>query len=103
MQSGLFRAEAGQGGGRRGGELAGLTPAARLRELRLHQARQLLGTRNFGTVVQVAEAARFASAKHFSNLYAERFGRRPGDYRTPTATSASDGTLRRSGIDSLLA
>ncbi|MGI4869562.1 MAG: helix-turn-helix domain-containing protein [Janthinobacterium lividum] len=66
------------------GEPAGLTPAAWLRELRLHQARQLLEAGGFGTVAAVAGAVGFASAKHFSNLYAERFDRRPSDYRTPT-------------------
>ena len=68
---------------RRLGELAGLTPATWLRELRLHQARQLLEAGDFGTVAQVADAVGFASAKHFSNLYAERFGRRPSEYRAP--------------------
>jgi DNA-binding response OmpR family regulator len=67
---------------RRLGEWAGLTPAAWLRELRLHQARQLLEAGDFGTVAKVADAVGFASAKYFSNLYAERFGRRPSDYRT---------------------
>jgi DNA-binding response OmpR family regulator len=68
---------------RRLGEWAGLTPAAWLRELRLHQARQLLEAGSFGSVAKVADAVGFASAKHFSNLYAERFGRRPSDYRAP--------------------
>lgn len=68
---------------RRLGEWAGLTPAAWLRELRLHQARQLLEAGGFGSVAAVAEAVGFASAKYFSNVYAERFGRRPSDYRTP--------------------
>ena len=67
---------------RRLGEWAGLTPAAWLRELRLYQARQLLEAGGFGSVAAVAEAVGFASAKHFSNLYAERFGHRPNNYRT---------------------
>lgn len=66
---------------RRLGELAGLSPAAWLRELRLHHARQLLEAGDFGTIAAVAAAAGFVSAKHFSNLYAERFGRRPSEYR----------------------
>ena len=68
---------------RRLGELTGLTPAAWLRELRLHQARQLLEAGGFGSVAEVADAVGFASAKHFSNVYAERFGRRPNEYRGP--------------------
>ena len=65
---------------RRLGELAGLTPAAWRRELRLHQARQRLEAGSFGSVGAVADAVGFASAKHFSILYAERFGRRPSEY-----------------------
>jgi transcriptional regulator GlxA family with amidase domain len=67
---------------RRLGEWAGLTPAAWLHELRLHQARQLLEASGFGTVAAMADAVGFATAKHFSNVYTERFGRRPSDYRT---------------------
>jgi DNA-binding response OmpR family regulator len=68
---------------RRLGELSGLTPAAWLRELRLNQARQLLEAGDFDSVAQVADAVGFASAKYFSTCYAERYGRRPSDYRTP--------------------
>ena len=68
---------------RRLGELTGLSPASWLRELRLPQARQLLEAGDFGTVAAVAEAVGFVSARHFSTLYTERFGRRPSDYRAP--------------------
>jgi signal transduction histidine kinase/DNA-binding response OmpR family regulator/tetratricopeptide (TPR) repeat protein len=66
---------------RRLGELAGLTPAAWLRELRLAHARQVLEAGGFGSVAEVAEAAGFANVKAFSARYAERFGRRPSSYR----------------------
>jgi signal transduction histidine kinase/DNA-binding response OmpR family regulator len=66
---------------RRLGELAGLTPAAWLRELRLDHARRLLEAGGFDSVAAVAEAAGFGNAKAFSARYIERFGRRPGDYR----------------------
>jgi transcriptional regulator GlxA family with amidase domain len=78
---------------RRLGELAGLSPAAWLRELRLDQARQLLEDGVLATVAQVAEAVGFASAKHFSNVYAERFGRRPSDYYPPRGAAPRAGEL----------
>jgi transcriptional regulator GlxA family with amidase domain len=65
---------------RRLGELAGLTPAAWLRALRLDQAQRLLEAGGFGSVTQVAEAVGFASARYFATLYTERFGQRPADY-----------------------
>ena len=67
---------------RRLGELAGLTPAAWLRELRLAKARRLLEAGGFHSVSTVATAVGFASPKYFATLYTERFGRRPSDYRT---------------------
>jgi|GEM_PF-5262523 len=64
---------------RRLGELAGLTPAAWLRELRLTQARRLLEAGG-ASVAEVADAVGFASPRYFATLYTERFGRRPTDY-----------------------
>jgi len=65
---------------RRLGELAGRTPHAWLRELRLAQAQLLLEAGGCGSVTQVAEAVGFASARYFVTLYTERFGRHPADY-----------------------
>jgi transcriptional regulator GlxA family with amidase domain len=65
---------------RRLGELAGLTPAAWLRELRLDQARLLLEAGEGGSVTQVAEAVGFASVRYFATLYTARFGRHPAAY-----------------------
>jgi len=53
------------------------------RELRLHQAWQLLEAGGFKSVAAVAAAVALATAKHFCNRYAERFGRRPSDNRAP--------------------
>ena len=65
---------------RRLGELAGLTPAAWLRELRLNQARLLLEAGTLASVAEVADAVGFGSPRYFVTLYTERFGRRPADY-----------------------
>jgi DNA-binding response OmpR family regulator len=65
---------------RRLGELAGLTPAVWLRELRLAQARHLLEAGDFDSVAAVANAVGFANPRYFAALYAERFGPRPADY-----------------------
>jgi CheY-like chemotaxis protein len=67
---------------RRLGELAGLTPAAWLRELRLAHARRLLEAGGYGSVAAVAEAAGFGNTKAFSLRYTERYGRRPSEYAT---------------------
>lgn len=65
---------------RRLGELAGHTPHAWLRALRLDQARLLLEAGEGGSVTQVAEAVGFASVRYFATLYTARFGRHPADY-----------------------
>ena len=63
-------------------ELTGLTPAAFVREVRLLHARYLLETRAVTTVAEAAFAVGFANASHFGRVYAERFGRTPGEDRT---------------------
>jgi AraC-like DNA-binding protein len=81
---------------RRLGELAGLTPAAWLRELRLDQAWRLLEAGG-GSVTQVAETVGFASPRYFATLYTERFGRCPTDYpaRIGSSQEASKGASAR--------
>ena len=59
----------------------GLSPGQFIREIRLQQARRLLEARQYPTVLEVTYAVGFEKATYFSKLFAERFGKRPSEYR----------------------
>lgn len=61
-------------------QITGLTPNKYLREIRLHQARQLLVSGNYTTISEVAYAIGFEDPHYFSKLYFNRFGRKPISY-----------------------
>lgn len=58
-------------------KLTGLTPNKYFREIKLQVARELLESGRVRTVNEVAHAVGFETAKYFSRIYAERFGKRP--------------------------
>ncbi len=60
--------------------LTGLTPAQYLSEVRFSQARQLLENRQVTSVKQVAYQVGFRKVSYFSQLYEQRFGKKPSDY-----------------------
>jgi DNA-binding response OmpR family regulator len=61
-------------------QLTGFTPAAYMRELRLQEARKLLEQHSHQTVSEIMYIVGFNHISYFSNLYEERFGRRPAEY-----------------------
>ncbi|MEM9686634.1 MAG: ATP-binding protein, partial [Bacteroidota bacterium] len=58
----------------------GLTPGQFIREIRLQQARKLLETRQYPTVLEVVHAVGFENASYFTRLFSERFGKKPSAY-----------------------
>ncbi|MEM6376836.1 MAG: tetratricopeptide repeat protein [Bacteroidota bacterium] len=65
---------------RRVKKITGLTPNQYFREIKLHVAKAHLESKQFKTVNEVATAVGFGTAKYFSKIYEERFGKRPVDY-----------------------
>ena len=61
-------------------KVTGLTPNQYFREIKLQAARELLEGNAIQTVNEVAYAVGFDSAKYFSKIYTERFGKRPIEY-----------------------
>jgi DNA-binding response OmpR family regulator len=59
--------------------LAGETPSALIRSLRLQRAEQLLRA-GAGTVSEIAYGVGFKSVAHFSNAFQERYGERPSAF-----------------------
>ncbi|MGL1888450.1 MAG: ATP-binding protein [Reichenbachiella sp.] len=59
---------------------SGLSPGKFIREIRMLQANQLLEHKQYATVQEVVHAVGFENASHFTQLFYERFGKRPSDY-----------------------
>ena len=58
----------------------GLTPSEYIKEIRLHHARQLLENKQVKSVKAVSRAVGFNSHEYFSDIFHQRFGRRPSTY-----------------------
>lgn len=58
----------------------GLTPSEYIKEIRLHHARQLLESGKVKSVKAVSKAVGFNSQEYFSDIFHNRFGRRPSTY-----------------------
>ena len=61
-------------------KLIGLSPAKYIREIRLQMARQYLERGTYRSVSEVGYAVGFIKIRHFSDLFTDRFGRRPSSY-----------------------
>lgn len=60
--------------------LTGLSIGKYIQEVKLQKARHLLEDHSKHTIAEVAFASGFKSASHFSQLFAQRFGRSPSQY-----------------------
>lgn len=58
----------------------GMTPSEYIKELRLHQARELLESGQIDSVKAVSKAVGFTDQEYFSTVFQSRFGRRPSTY-----------------------
>lgn len=63
-------------------QITGVSPTDFIRDIRLKKAAQLLTQSPNATVADVARRVGFASPKHFSRCFREKFGMLPTDYRT---------------------
>ncbi len=61
-------------------KFTGLTASDYVREIKLNQAREFLESGRYETVAEVSFAVGFEHTHYFSNLYLDRFGRKPVDY-----------------------
>jgi len=57
-----------------------LSPAAYIKEMRLQRAQQLLRSRRYKTVSEVAYAVGFSKPSYFSQQFKKRFGKLPSAY-----------------------
>lgn len=65
---------------RKTAESVGMSPSKVILEVRLQHARELLVSKKFDKLVQIAGEVGFDSASYFSKVYQERFGKKPSDY-----------------------
>jgi signal transduction histidine kinase/DNA-binding response OmpR family regulator len=65
---------------RKTAEAVGLSPSKLIQEIKLQHARELLISRKYDKLTQIAGEVGFDSTSHFSKLYLERFGKKPTDY-----------------------
>lgn len=61
-------------------QVSGLTPNQYIQELRLELSRSYLDNLAYRTVLEVSDAVGFKSAKYFSKLFKQRYGKSPSDY-----------------------
>jgi YesN/AraC family two-component response regulator len=62
--------------------LTGLTPQKYLIELRLDKARHLLEEGQYQTINKVAREVGYLDARHFSKMFAQRYGKAPSTLRS---------------------
>jgi signal transduction histidine kinase/DNA-binding response OmpR family regulator/ligand-binding sensor domain-containing protein len=60
----------------------GLTLNNYIKDIRLHQAMELLEQKRYATVAEYSYAVGFNDPHYFSKIFAERFGKKPADYLT---------------------
>lgn len=60
--------------------LTGLTPNKYVRAVRLQLAKELLESKKYGTVKEVAHKVGFQKIEYFSSLYKKQFGKLPSEY-----------------------
>ena len=61
-------------------QLIGLSPAQYLKEVRLHQARELLENKKYNSVAKTAQAVGFQDVRTFSRNFLTHFGKKPSEY-----------------------
>ncbi|MEQ1747664.1 MAG: helix-turn-helix domain-containing protein [Saprospiraceae bacterium] len=60
--------------------LTGLTPSQYLKEIRLNRSKELLLSKKYKTIKEVASAVGFTDARHFSDLFQAHFGALPSGF-----------------------
>lgn len=61
-------------------QLIGISPAQYLKEIRLHQARELLENKKYNTIAKTAAAVGFQDVRTFSRNFLAHFGKKPSEY-----------------------
>ncbi|MEM7298746.1 MAG: ATP-binding protein, partial [Bacteroidota bacterium] len=60
--------------------ITGLTAGAFIKEVRLNHARSLLENKTFNTVSEISYACGFEKPGYFTEIFSQRFGKRPKEY-----------------------